>query len=49
MLTYDPSKRMSAKDILKDPYFDHAPLVKATQLEEVIKKKEEYLKKHRNS
>ncbi|KAK7600847.1 hypothetical protein V9T40_008288 [Parthenolecanium corni] len=36
MLTYDPHKRMSAKDILTDSYFDHAPLVKATQLEEMI-------------
>ncbi len=49
MLRYDPNKRMSAKDILTDPYFADVTLVKAAQLEEVIRKKEEYLRKHRNS
>lgn len=49
MLRYDPNKRMSAKDILNDSYFKNVTMVKAYQLEEVIRKKEEYLKKHCNS
>lgn len=47
MLQYDPSKRMSAKDILIDPYFKNVSLVKATQLDEVMRKKEEHLRKIR--
>lgn len=49
MLKYDPSKRMSAKGILDDPYFENVTLVKATQLEEVVRKKEEYLRRNRNN
>lgn len=49
MLKYDPAKRMSAKGILNDPYFKNVTLVKATQLEEVVRKKEEYLKRNRNN
>lgn len=49
MLRYDPNKRMSAKEILNDNYFKNVTMVKAYQLDEVIRKKEEYLKKHRGS
>ncbi|XP_065219055.1 cyclin-dependent kinase 2-like [Planococcus citri] len=49
MLKYDPSKRMSAKGILDDPYFENVTLVKTIQLEEVVRKKEEYLKRNRNN
>ena len=48
MLMYDPNRRMSAKDILDDPYFVDVTMVKASQLDEVILKKEEHLKRHRS-
>lgn len=49
MLKYDPNKRMSAKATLDDPYFEDVTLIKATQLEEVVRKKEEYMRRNRNN
>ena len=45
MLTYDPHQRTFAKDLIEDPYFMDVTMVKASQLDEVISKREEQLKR----